>query len=145
MMKQRANILLVEDNKMDVVLTLDAFRQVYPDYRVHVVGDGLDALDYLFARKQYADRQTYPLPDMILLDLKLPKMHGHDVLQAIRQSKHLTYIPILVLSSSKEEKDVQQSYEYGANGYLVKPISFNEFLDMVAKIGEFWLGINLLP
>lgn len=139
------HILLVEDNRMDVELTLDAFREVRLMNPVHVAPNGQDALDYLFGRGKYADRETYPLPRLILLDLKLPGIDGFEVLRQIKAAPILKRLPIIILTSSKEEGDRILSYDNGANSYLVKPVSFEGFLDVVRHIKGYWLSLNVEP
>jgi CheY-like chemotaxis protein len=140
-----ANILLVEDNQMDVVLTLDAFQEACLDNKVQVVRNGEYALKYVLGEDEYADRKKYPLPDLILLDLKLPGISGHDVLARLKSTPTLKRIPIVVLTSSKEEGDLEMSYDRGANSYLVKPITFDGFLETVREIGKYWLSLNVSP
>lgn len=140
-----AHILLVEDNRMDVELTLDAFREAHLGNSVHVASDGVEALDYLFGKDQFADRKAYPLPDLILLDLKLPKVDGFEVLRQLKSTPVLKRLPVVILTSSKEEADRASSYDIGANSYLVKPISFDGFLDVVRQVGDYWLTLNIAP
>ena len=145
MMSRQAQILLVEDNHMDITLTIDAFKEVGLQNIIHVVKTGQEALDYLFGKTQYSDRSTYPLPDIILLDLKLPGINGHEVLQQVKQTNGLKRIPVIILTSSKEEGDRSLSYDIGANSYLVKPISFEGFLDVARQVGNYWLSLNVGP
>jgi CheY-like chemotaxis protein len=144
-MAKAAQILLVEDNRMDVELTLDAFREGKLANIVHVARDGQEALDYMFAAGRYADRARYPLPDLILLDLKLPRIDGHEVLQSLKTTPVVKRVPVIVLTSSKEEGDRALSYDCGANSYLVKPVSFDGFLDVVRKVQDYWLVLNVGP
>ncbi|MDZ7843457.1 MAG: response regulator [Anaerolineales bacterium] len=144
-MAEEAFILLVEDNEMDVVLTLDAFQEARLRNPVHVASTGERALDYLHGRGKYQDRDEYPLPDIILLDLKLPGISGMDVLREIKDRPTLKQIPVIILSSSSEEADRALGYDLGVNSYLVKPVSFEGFLSVVGKIKEYWLTINLGP
>jgi two-component system, response regulator len=138
-------ILLVEDNPLDVELTLDAFREAQLGGSIHVARSGHEALNYLFGRAQYNDRQTYPLPHLILLDLKLPGIDGHEVLHQIKTTPNLKRLPVIILTSSQEEKDLIKSYDRGANSYLVKPVSANGFLDVVHHIDRYWLTLNISP
>jgi CheY-like chemotaxis protein len=140
-----AHILLVDDNRMDIELTLDAFRERRLSNLIHVASGGQQALDYLFGHGEFADRDTHPLPDLILLDLKMPVIDGHEVLRQIKQVERLKRIPVVVLSSSREEGDRALSYDNGANSYLVKPVSFDGFLDVVHQVDNYWLTLNVPP
>ena len=145
MRSSAAHILLVEDSRMDIELTLDAFRERRLANEIHVAPGGLEALDYLLGRGIYGDRKKYPLPDLILLDLKMPVVDGHEVLRQIKGFPLLKRIPVIILSSSKEEGDRALSYDNGANSYLVKPVSFDGFLDVVHQIESYWLTLNVPP
>src|SRR5262249_901177 len=140
-----ARILLVEDNRMDVELTLDAFREARLANTIHVTSSGQAALDYLFGHGRYANRATYPLPNLILLDLKLPGIDGHEVLRQIKETPELKRLPVIILTSSKEEGDRALSYDNGANSYLVKPVSFAGFLDVVRQLEDYWFTLNVGP
>jgi len=140
-----ARILLVEDNRMDVELLLDAFRQARLGNKIHIACNGQEALDYLFGHDEYADRDTYPLPDLILLDLKLPGIDGHEVLRRVKGTPGLKRLPIVILTSSKEEGDRAISYDNGANSYLVKPVSLDGFLEVTRQITDYWLLLNVGP
>lgn len=144
-MDNPAHILLVEDNRMDVELTLDAFREARLLNTIHVSPNGQDALDYVFGRGKYIDRQAYPRPNLVLLDLKLPGIDGFEVLRQIKATPILKRLPVIILTSSKEEGDRALSYDIGANSYLVKPISFDGFLGIVRKIEGYWLSLNVAP
>ena len=144
-MSKPACILLVEDNRMDVELTLDAFREVRLGHRVEVAGNGQQALDYLRGCGVYADRQRFPLPDLILLDLKMPGIDGFEVLRRVKAEPRLKRIPVVVLTSSMEEGDRALSYDSGANSYLLKPLYFEGFLGVVRTIQEYWLRLNVSP
>ncbi len=139
------HILLVEDNRMDVELTLDAFREVRLVNPVHVATNGQEALDYLFGQGKYADREAYPLPCLILLDLKLPGIDGFEILRQIKSTPILKRLPTIILTSSKDEGDRILSYDCGANSYLVKPVSFEGFLNVVRHIKGYWLSLNVEP
>lgn len=140
-----ARILLVEDNRMDIELTLDAFREARLGNAVHVACNGQQALDYLFGRGECADRAAHPLPDLILLDLKMPGIDGFEVLRQIKATPGLRRLPVVILTSSKEEGDRALSYDGGANSYLVKPIGFDGFLDVVRRVEDYWLSLNVGP
>lgn len=138
-----AQILLVEDNHMDVVLTLDAFREAKLKNKINVARNGMEALDYLFGRDKYANRDEYPMPVLILLDLKMPGVDGFEVLRQIKSTDILKRIPVIILTSSKEEGDRALSYDIGANSYLLKPVSFDGFVDVVRKIDDYWFSLNI--
>jgi len=140
-----AHILLVEDRRMDVELTLDAFREARLFNSVEVASTGEQALDYLFGRGAFADRANYPMPDLILLDLKLPGIDGHEVLRQIKSTDVLKRIPVVVLTSSRESEDRIRSYDYGVNSFLVKPITFDGFMEVVKKVDDYWLSLNIPP
>ena len=142
-MSKPATILLVDDSRMDIELTLDAFNQAHLSNRIEVASSGQQALDYLFGETQYADRTQHPLPDLVLLDLKMPGIDGFEVLQRVKQTPMLKRIPIVVLTSSKEEGDRALSYDIGANSYLVKPVDFTGFIDVVRQIEDYWLTLNV--
>ena len=142
-METLVQILLVEDNHMDVVLTLDAFREAKLRNKINVARNGMEALDYLFGRDQYANRDEYPMPALILLDLKMPGVDGFEVLRQIKNTDILKRIPVIILTSSKEEGDRALSYDIGANSYLLKPVSFDGFVDVVRKIDDYWFSLNI--
>lgn len=144
-MNKPAHILLVEDNRMDAELMLDAFQEARLGNTFHVAPGGEAALDYLFGRGEYADRARYPLPDIVLLDLKMPGLDGFDVLRRVKAEPILKRLPVIILTSSKEEGDRALSYDMGANSYLVKPVSFEGFTDVVRRIDDYWLVINVGP
>jgi CheY-like chemotaxis protein len=144
-MNKLAHILLVEDNRMDVELTLDAFHEAKLLNTIHIASDGQEALDYLFGRGQYADRNAFPMPNLVLLDLKLPGIDGFEVLRQVKSTPILKRLPVVILTSSKEEGDRALSYDHGANSYLVKPVSFEGFLDVVRQIEGYWLSLNVAP
>lgn len=138
----RSVILLVEDNPDDVDLTLRAFAKANVANQIEVVGDGEEALEYLFATKRYAHRRADELPQVVLLDLKLPKVDGHEVLRAIRGNEATRRLPVVVLTSSSEERDIIASYDLGANSFVRKPVDFAQFLDAARQLGLYWLVLN---
>lgn len=138
-------ILLVEDEETDVKLIRRALKKGGVVNKVQVVRDGQQALDYLFGKGQYADRAQYPLPGLVLLDLKLPKVGGLEVLEQIKAIEQLKRIPIVVLTSSADSKDINRAYDLGANSYLVKPVEFAAFCEVAAKIKLYWLLLNERP
>jgi two-component system response regulator len=138
-------ILLVEDNPDDAKLTLRAFKRNNMLNPIVVARDGVEALDFLFARSAYAERAGKPPPTLIILDLKLPKLDGLGVLKAIRGDARTRLIPVVILTSSKEEQDLIQSYSLGANSYVRKPVDFTEFVEAVRLLGIYWLMTNQAP
>jgi two-component system response regulator len=142
MMGQSAEILLVEDNPNDVTLTLHAFKTANLANTIHVARDGVEALDFLFGAESNADHQIPKRPRLVLLDLKLPKVDGHEVLKRIKGDPRTCGIPVVVLTSSSEERDVMRTYDVGANSYIVKPVDFEQFTESVRDIGKYWLMIN---
>lgn len=139
------HILLVEDNPMDVALTLDAFREANLSQHIHTVNSGQAALDYLFGADPYGNRDQYPLPNLVLLDLKLPGIDGHEVLRRIKGAPQIRRVPIVVLTSSQTDTDLIRSYDNGANSYLNKPVSSKDFLTVVQQIDQYWLTLNITP
>ena len=144
-MKEKRTILLVEDNPDDVELTLRALKQYHIQNRIMVVRDGAEALDYLFATGAYADRDTSALPAVVLLDLKLPKVDGLEVLQRMRADERTKLVPVVILTSSREEQDIVNGYKLGANSYVRKPVDFTQFLEAARQLGLYWLVINEPP
>jgi CheY-like chemotaxis protein len=142
-MNRLAQILLVEDNEMDITLTLDAFREAKLNNKINIARTGEEAIAYLFGRDKYADRMMFPLPNLILLDLKMPGIDGFEVLRQIKNTEKLKRIPVVILTSSKEEGDRALSYDIGANSYLLKPVSFDGFTDVVRKIDDYWFTLNI--
>ncbi|HXG68707.1 MAG TPA: response regulator [Blastocatellia bacterium] len=137
-------ILLAEDNPNDVELTLAALEEHHLANAVVVARDGAEALDYLYRRGQFADRPAGN-PVVVLLDLKMPKVDGLEVLRQVRNDPQLKSIPVVMLTSSREEQDVVESYSLGINAYVVKPVDFTKFLDVVKQLGLFWVVINEPP
>lgn len=138
-------ILLVEDNLDDEALTLRALQRVDLGYEVVVAHDGVEALDYAFGTGPFASNDSHPKPRLILLDLKLPKVDGLEVLRTLRASIDTRSIPVIVFTSSTEEQDILDSYQLGANSYIRKPVDFNQFCDALRQIGTYWLSLNQLP
>ena len=142
-MKRKAVILYVEDNRMDIDLTLDAFREAHLDNEIMIYNTGEAALDFLLGHGKYADRNAYPLPDLVLLDIKLPGISGLDVLKTIKRTPVIKRLPVVIITSSTEEGDRIMSYDLGANSYLVKPITFDDLINTVKVIYEYWLSLNI--
>ncbi len=138
-------ILLIEDREEDVELTLRALKKHNLANSVKVVNDGEKALEFIFATGDYADREMNNLPKLILLDLKLPKVDGLEVLKQIRSDEITKLTPIVALTSSAEERDVIESYKLGINSYIVKPMNFESFINAVSEVGLYWLLLNQAP
>lgn len=144
-MKRDGVILLVEDNPDDEVLTLRAFRKNNIANEVVVARDGVEALDYLFGTGAHTGRDLSQLPQVVLLDLNLPRLGGLDVLRRIRSEPTTQILPVVVLTSSKEERDIVESYRLGANSYVHKPVDFMEFVEAARQLGLYWLVVNQSP
>jgi two-component system response regulator len=137
-------ILLVEDNPSDVALALHAFKKSNLTNRIHVVRDGAEALDFIFRTGQYEDRAN-GTPKVVLLDLKLPKIDGLEVLHRLRADPRTRALPVVVLTSSREERDIVESYALGVNSYIVKPVDFEQFTETVRQLGFYWALLNQPP
>jgi CheY-like chemotaxis protein len=138
-------ILLVEDSPEDAELTIRTLRQRNLANRLHHVEDGAAALDFLFGRGQFAGRDVNTRPKVVLLDLKLPKVDGLAVLRAMREDPRTRDVPVVVITSSKEDRDLDEAYRLGANSYVVKPVDFNQFSEAVGQLGLYWVLINEVP
>jgi two-component system, response regulator len=141
----KKSILLVEDNPDDEILTVRALKKNNILNDIIVVRDGAEALDYLFGAGSYADRDMTVMPQLILLDLKLPKIDGLEVLRRVRGNEKTRLLPVVVLTSSSEEQDMIESYSLGANSYIRKPVDFNQFSESVKNLGLYWLVLNESP
>ncbi len=144
-MQRAFDILLVEDNPADVEITVEAFRRTRGGARLHVCRDGEEAVDYLQQRGRYANPDSAPRPDLILLDLNLPGKSGLEVLQLIKQAAQLKSIPVVVLTTSDRDEDVTRCYLHGTNSYLTKPVQFDDCLKLVGDIQQYWLHVSTLP
>ena len=138
-------VLLVEDNPDDVLLVRRAFERLHLANPLHVVRDGQTAIDYMSGSGEFADRGAHPLPVMVLLDLKLPGVTGHDVLRWLKTQEGLRRIPVVVLTTSDERDDVNSAYDLGVNSYLRKPVSFDALVEMLASLDVYWLLLNEIP
>ena len=138
-------ILLVEDNPDDVKLTLRALKKSNIMNEVVVAQDGVEALDYLFGTGKYDGRDTRHMPQVVLLDLKMPKMDGLEVLHRLRADERTKLLPVVILTTSSEDRDRIESYKLGANSYIRKPVDFNQFVDSVQQLGLYWLVLNEAP
>jgi len=141
MIKEIRTILLVEDSDADAEMTIDALRQAKLANPIVHVEDGVEALDYLFARGDYAD-QPNGSPAVVLLDIKMPRLDGIEVLREIRGSDKFKHVPVVILSSSREETDLARSWDLGVNAYVVKPVNASQFFDAVQTLGQFWAVMN---
>lgn len=142
---ENTGILLVEDNPDDRMLTVRALRQHNLANQIVEAIDGEEALDYLFGRGKFADRDTDSQPQVVLLDLKLPKVDGLEVLKQMRADQRTKHVPVVVLTSSDEQQDLLASYELGANSYVRKPVDFEQFLEAARQLGMYWLILNKVP
>ncbi|OAI52086.1 two-component system response regulator [Betaproteobacteria bacterium SCGC AG-212-J23] len=138
-------ILLAEDNPADAEMTLRALRRNNLANRVHWVKDGEQALEFMFRTGQYAGRDLADTPKLVMLDIKMPKVDGIEVLRQLKASDETRRVPVVVMTSSNEERDVVESYRLGVNSYIVKPVQFESFLETVAKIGLYWVITNRVP
>lgn len=138
-------ILLVEDNPNDAELVMRAFRKNNITNRIHVVGDGAEALDFIFGTGAFRGRDTSDCPKVVLLDLKLPKVSGLQVLERMKGKKETAMIPVVVLTSSREDKDIEKCYRLGVNSYIVKPVEFEDFVKAVSELGLYWMALNQSP
>ncbi|MEO6546534.1 MAG: response regulator [Ferruginibacter sp.] len=144
-MDKKFDILLIEDNPYEAQLTIRSFKKTsLADKLVHI-DDGADALDFIFARNKYAGRRIEDIPKLILLDLKLPKLGGLDILKLVKEDPRTKTIPVIVLTSSNEEPDIIASYNLGANSYIVKPVNFEAFSKAVLEAGMYWMLLNVPP
>ena len=145
MIDNMVDIVLIEDNPDDVEMTLDALKTHNLSNRVKVLRDGEEALDYIFCTGRHADRDICVRPKVILLDLKLPKVDGIEILRRIRSDERTRTLPVVILTSSDEQKDRIDTYELGVNSYIVKPVEFDKFAQAVAEIGLYWVLLNKVP
>ncbi|MFC1699269.1 response regulator [Candidatus Omnitrophota bacterium] len=139
------NILLVEDSEADVKITIRAFAKVKLKNKIYVVSDGAEALDFIYHQGQYRDEEKFPTPDLILLDIKLPKVDGFQVLEKIKGDLEYNFIPVIMLTSSRNEEDVARSYSGGAASFIPKPVSYEQFVKVVEGFTFYWRMINKLP
>ncbi len=138
-------ILIIEDNDVDFEITTRAFRKAKIANQIQRCEDGDLALDYLYHRGDYVDSNKFPTPSVILLDLNLPGIDGREVLQKIKIDEHLKRIPVIVLTTSNDKRDIEECYRLGANSYVQKPVQFERFLDAIIRLTDYWLGISILP
>jgi CheY-like chemotaxis protein len=138
-------ILLTEDNPDSVLLIQRAFRRANIPHPIQVVQDGESVILYLTGRDRYADRELYPFPSLLLLDLKIPIKSGHEVLEWLRQQPHLKRLPVVILTSSREMSDINRAYDLGANSYLVKPVGFDNLLETIKTLHQYWNSFNQAP
>ncbi len=144
-MKTPLEILLVEDNPQEAELTIRALKKrTLANHFVHV-HDGQEAIDFIFNRGRYKETESYEMPKVVLLDLKLPKLDGLEVLRQLRADERTRPVPVVVLTSSREDRDVVEAYQLGANSYIVKPVDYEKFLEVVSNMVTYWLLLNELP
>ena len=139
------DILLVEDNPQDVELTIRALKKHNITNKLIVLEDGAEAMDFIFCRGKYEQREIANHPKVILLDVKLPKVSGLEVLRAIKEDERTRTIPIVMVTSSRQDPDIKTAYEHGANSYVVKPLDFNAFVEAMSQLGLYWLLVNKAP
>jgi two-component system, response regulator len=142
---REGHILLVEDSPEDRDLTLHALQKENLANQIQVARDGEEALDFLFCRGAFSGRRPDELPSLVLLDMKLPKVNGIEVLRQIKSDEHIKVVPVVILTSSKEERDLVDSYNLGANSYIQKPVDFDQFRETVKRVGMYWLVTNQRP
>lgn len=142
--KTKGHILLVEDSQDDIDLTLRALNR-HPEFHITVVQDGAEALDFLLLQGAYREQPPEALPDLVLLDINLPKISGIDVLKTLRKQEATRYLPIVMLTTSRQERDIMESYQTGANSYVRKPVSYREFVETINQLGLYWLNLNEAP
>ncbi len=140
-----SEILLVEDNPTDAELTMRALKKTNLANKIVWVKDGVEALDFIFATGQFRDMDFEKIPKLILLDLRMPRVDGFEVLQRIKSDERTKHIPVVILTSSQEEKDIIESYKLGVNSYVSKPVEFDEFIKAVSTLGFYWMSINNPP
>ncbi len=145
MLEGSVEILLVEDNPNDLELALHALKHHHLANHIQIARDGAEALDFIFSTGAYAHRQNHGYPRVILLDLKLPKVDGLQVLRRLKGDEHTRKIPIVVLTTSREDRDMQECYALGVNSYIIKPVNFEQFSEAVRQLGFYWLLLNQLP
>lgn len=139
------DILLAEDNEADVKITLRAFKKAKLQNNIYVVNNGQDALDFIYHQGEYKDKQRFPRPDLILLDINMPKMDGFQVLEKLKVDEQYNFIPVVMLTSSKSEEDIVKSYSHGAASYISKPVDYERFVEIVDGFNFYWQIINQLP
>jgi two-component system response regulator len=142
---QKVDILLIEDNSYEAEITTRSFRNCNLTNGVLCIADGAEALDYIFARRKYASRNAQDIPKLILLDLNLPKVSGLEILEAVKKNEGTKSIPVIVLTSSREEADIIDSYKLGVNSYIVKPVDYDSFSKAVVELGMYWMLLNVSP
>ncbi|MCB1195472.1 response regulator [bacterium] len=139
------DILLVEDNEADIKITIRTFKKSRLANRLFVVRDGQEALDYIFLQGHYQDRTAFPLPDLILLDINMPKVNGFQVLENLKRNEEFKYIPVVILTTSQQEEDIAKSYATGACSFISKPIGYEEFTKKIEAFNYYWQIVNILP
>ena len=144
-MRKPFEILLVEDNPADVEITIEAFRRSHKGNRVSVCRDGEEAIEFLFQRGRFARAGSAPRPDLVLMDLNLPRKSGAEVIEQLKGNEHLREIPVVVLTTSDRDEDIHRCYKIGANNYLIKPVQFDDCVKLITDIQQYWLELSKLP
>lgn len=142
---EQVDVLLIEDNPQDSELTVRAFKKNRMANNIVTINDGAEAADYIFCRGKYKDREPSRKPKIILLDLKLPKLDGLEILKMIKENNTTKMIPVIIVTSSMEDPDIKKAYDLGANSYVVKPVDFDSFSEAISKLGFYWLLVNKPP
>lgn len=145
MVEKSRNILLVEDQQADIKITLRAFAKLKLKNNIYVVNDGQEALDFIYHQGKYVDKNKFPRPDLILLDIKMPKMDGFQVLERLKNDLQYNFIPVIMLTSSKNEEDIAKSYKKGAASFIPKPVNYTEFVKIIEGFNFYWSTMNKLP
>lgn len=140
-----AIVLLVEDNPADQQLTIRAFKKGHINTNLQIASDGVEALEYLLGEGKFADRNAYPFPDLVLLDINMPKKDGKQVLKEIKADEELKRVPVVMLTTSDQDRDIIDSYNLGVNAYISKPVHINDFMQAVNKLEDFWFSLNTMP
>ena len=138
-------VLLVEDNPADQQLTIRAFKKGKVNINLQIANDGVEATDYLYGKGKFANKEEYPIPDLILLDINMPLKNGKQVLKEIKTNQQLKIIPVIMLTTSDQEKDIIDSYNLGVNAFISKPVRIKDFMEVISRLEDFWFTLNKVP